>query len=148
MARDPNLLAMGSTLVGAEVTPDVTTVFNVGDSRAYYLDGGLLQQLSVDDTLKVEVQRSSNGISKSPGITQAIGGSRKRTRPKPHIMRFTPSPGGQLLLCSDGLTDMLSNSRIRDVLHGRQGRSIELIEKAIEAGGEDNVSAVIATFDL
>jgi serine/threonine protein phosphatase PrpC len=146
MEGKPDLTAMGATVVGAVIGAETTIVFNVGDSRAYYFDGDRLQQISIDDTAPSEARTGTAPTRRNHAVTQALGGSRRRMRPRPHIVRLTPSAGHLLLLCSDGLTDMVTEDTIRNILLTPDAPAIDFIDRANEAGGEDNVSVVVATF--
>ena len=107
MQQHEAALGMGSTLVGAFLTPTALLTFNVGDSRFYLFSTGRLIQLSHDDVAAEGNNRS--GHRKSHAITQALGGSSFPVVTEPHINVDAPlGPGETQLLCSDGLTDMVA----------------------------------------
>ncbi|WP_431323179.1 PP2C family protein-serine/threonine phosphatase [Rhizobium sp. YTU87027] len=113
MARRPELTGMGTTLVGVEVGRLSLVVFNVGDSRAYRGGHGKLIQATVDD-----VPEYFGEGWRSHQITQALGGGLTPSRIFPHVSAQEPlADGEKLLLCSDGLWDMLPDAIIRRVLH-------------------------------
>jgi serine/threonine protein phosphatase PrpC len=146
MEADPTVVSMGSTLVGAALASAQLLIFNVGDSRAYLHSSNYLMQLSSDDVPSVALDRSGSRISHA--VTQAIGGSTFRVPIEPNISFEPPLlPGETLLLCSDGLTDMVSDSIIQDVLRraadvGAAARGIAA--HAFRAGAVDNISLVLA----
>jgi serine/threonine protein phosphatase PrpC len=145
MHADPSAVGMGATLVGAALTSTRLLIFNVGDARAYLHSHGHLIQLSHDDV-------PGDGMRSWPrvchAVTQAIGGSTFHVSIEPHISVEPPLlPAETLLLCTDGLTDMVSDSIIRDVLRkttdiGAAARS--LAAQAFRAGCTDNITLVLA----
>lgn len=149
--RVPSLRGMGSTLVAAYVAATGLTIVNIGDSRAYVfddLDG--LRQVSLDHVPRPAPNEGQlkSGPRTTHAITQAIGGSVSRLRPlRPHILRLPPfGPGSSLLLCSDGLSDLVNDDGIAEALASGRVRADNLVKKALEAGGIDNVSAIVAHF--
>lgn len=145
MGDQPETAGMGTTIVGVAISDDAVVHFNVGDSRAYRHRTGSLVCLTSDDTLHVTRQGQSRV---SHLITQSLGGRRSRTRIRPHI-GVSPAllQDETVLICSDGLTDMVSDDMILEILDNIFNPS-ECIKKlfscAIEAGGRDNISIVIA----
>lgn len=101
--------AMGSTAVGISFQDDHVFVFNVGDSRLYTVQDGNLVQQSVDDTLAAVTPAQR---SRSHALTQSLGGTFSRLPLHPHVKRLKTLDRKQFLLCSDGLTDMLSDDEI------------------------------------
>ena len=82
-------------------------------------------------------------------ITNAIGGGRLGV--SADIVRMDARAGDCILLCSDGLTDMVSDSDIRRILYGARNPEIasaQLVQAALEAGGRDNVTALVVAFEL
>ncbi len=130
MEMRPELQGMGTTLAGAVFVGHEAIVFNVGDSRAYGFADGRLSQLSVDDAIEGQ-------------LTQCLGGSQDQVPLSPHIVRYPFRPGTLLLLCSDGLTDMVSDAKIAEILSARPANAAtRLVLAALQAGGFDNVSVV------
>ena len=146
MQQHEAALGMGTTLVGAVLTPTALLTFNVGDSRCYLFSAGRLIQLSHDDVSDEEDNRS--GHRKSHAITQALGGSWFPVAIEPHINVDAPlSSGEALLLCSDGLTDMVADNVLREVLSKNADPNTavrHLTAQAFRAGGRDNISLVVA----
>lgn len=146
MEQQQAALGMGTTLVGAFLTPTALLTFNVGDSRCYLFSAGGLTQLSHDDVADEGSSRS--GHRRSHAITQALGGSSFLVAIEPHINVDAPLGAEEtLLLCSDGLTDMMDDDEIRRVLNAANEpiRLIrDLVGKAFSAGAQDNVSVIVA----
>ncbi len=146
MREHEEALGMGSTLVGAVLTAGNLLTFNIGDSRGYLFSSGQLVQLSYDDV--PEGASSPFGPRRSHALTQALGGSTFHLAVEPHISIDAPlAPGETLLLCSDGLTDMVSDQAISDALGTAQDplqAAKRLAAKAFSAGARDNVSLLIA----
>ncbi len=141
----------GCTMVGAVIHRGVLYVANVGDSRAYLMRNGQITQLTRDHTVTQE--KIDRGIIRPEEaamdpdrnvITRSVG-----TRPEVQVDLFEPislAQGDVVLLCSDGLTDMLSDEEIlRQVLgHPPRRAAKRLIDAANKAGGIDNISVVLA----
>jgi serine/threonine protein phosphatase PrpC len=146
MQQHEATLGMGTTLVGAVLTPTALLTFNVGDSRCYLLSANQLVQLSQDDVAEEGNNRS--GHRRSHAITQALGGSSFPVAIEPHINVDAPLKSEEvLLLCSDGLTDMVADQGISIALSATNDpiRAVrELAGKAFSAGGRDNVSLIVA----
>ena len=120
-------------------------VLNVGDSRVYLQRGNELQQLTADHSLRSELLAEGDGQgSATPRniITRALGSDDDR-----HDAWLLPlETGSRLLICSDGLSTELSDEQLRDILAvgGRPDSVVnELIRRAIEAGGRDNITAIL-----
>jgi serine/threonine protein phosphatase PrpC len=131
MEQDRRLEGMGTTIAGIVVRGEEILAFNVGDSRIYHLSSDALTQLSVDDVV---------GRNR---LTQCLGGSQAQVELSPHVVRFPFRAADTLLLCSDGLTDMLSNQVISALLHSSDPAAA-LVTAALDAGGHDNVSVIVA----
>ncbi len=146
MHEHPETLGMGSTLVGAALTARQLLTFNVGDSRSYLFSAGQLVQLSHDDV--PEGESSHFGPRRSHALTQALGGSSLPLAIEPHVTVDAPlSTGETLLLCSDGLTDMVGGQVIRNIVGAAKDpvqAARRLGAKAFSAGGRDNISLIVA----
>jgi len=132
-AEQPDRRGMGTTLVLAAVDDSSARVVHVGDSRAYLLEpDGRLRPLTRDHGM--------HGY-----LTQALGLDRDV---EPGAVEVACPPGTRLLLCSDGLSNMVDDDRIARLL--RQGDAQEacdaLVAAALDAGGVDNVSVVVIVF--
>lgn len=146
MQEHEEALGMGSTLVGALLKADQLITFNVGDSRCYLFSAGQLVQLSHDDV--PEGESSHFGPRRSHALTQALGGSSFPLAIEPHVaVDAQLAPGETLLLCSDGLTDMIDDQIIGQTLStsSEPNRAVrDLAGKAFSVGARDNISLIIA----
>lgn len=135
MSRRPELIAMGATIAGVRVSDASALVFNVGDARVYAYQSGFATLLSVDD-------RAS---TRSSELTQSIGGTAHRQYPVSHTHEMSLDDPIRLLICSDGLTEMVGLNQIQDLLDLDEPGTVvrRLVEAALGAGGNDNVSVVI-----
>nr|WP_269429428.1 protein phosphatase 2C domain-containing protein [Sphingomonas sp. 35-24ZXX] len=131
--------AMGSTVVGVLVTGRTGIVFNVGDSRGYLLASGQLQLVTRDHT----PPRGSTG-GRSHALTQSLGGTLTPRPIVPHIFRFDLGSTDAILLCSDGLTDMVEDEEIEALLSRHPDDPADaLVQAALDAGGADNITVVV-----
>lgn len=131
---------MGSTMVALYFSHGYVYVCNLGDSRAYRLRDGEFLQLSVDHLEKREGQ-----TRKKAPLTQHLGISPENFLIEPYIAKGELKHGDQYLLCSDGLTDMLTNFEINEILSNTTSAEEcvkRLIDSALEKGGKDNVTAI------
>lgn len=142
---------MGSTLVMLMTEADELLIAHVGDSRAFRLRDGQLEQLTVDHNLSADPQ-FEGVINYDSTMVSAMGNTLTRamgikTEVMPDLNRF-PIQGGDLyLICSDGLTDMATDEMIATVLSGSDSlkkKAGQLIELALAGGGKDNVTVVLA----
>jgi protein phosphatase len=143
---------MSTTLTAIALGEDnALVVANIGDSRTYLLRDGALTQLTRDDSFVQELverghitaEQARTHPSRSL-VLQALDGDPER---RPAIARLAAKAGDRLLLCSDGLSDVLDDDVILDVLAGERSREAcadRLVELALEHGARDNVSVVIA----
>jgi serine/threonine protein phosphatase PrpC len=150
-ARDDSSAAgMGTTMTVALVEADHVTIGHVGDSRAYRLRDNALEQLTEDHSLVAELVRSgklspeeAESHPQRSVITRALG-----TEPDVDADTFTVEahPGDVFLLCSDGLTTMVEDDHIVEVVNRHRGdlerAAKQLIADANRSGGEDNVTVV------
>ena len=132
---------MGSTMVSLYFSGHYVYVCNVGDSRAYRLRNGEFLQLSTDHTEK----RPGKDIKNAP-LTQYLGYGTEDILLEPYIAKGEIRRGDMYLLCSDGLTDMVTNFEITDIMLKNEDTEScvqELILSALEHGGRDNITAIL-----
>ncbi len=141
---------MGTTMTAAVVEGTRIAVAHVGDSRAYLLHTGGLERITGDHSMVADMIRQgtlteeqSRSHPNRSVITRALG-----TDPNMVADTFEvdAEPGDRLLLCSDGLTAMLTDDRIAEVLHsyGDPEMAVRiLVDEANAAGGHDNISVVV-----
>jgi len=148
--RDTQFQGMGATVVAAWIDGLRLSLVHVGDSRAYLLRGGDLESLTADHTLVAEQVR--NGIltlekaQTNPLRSLLIRALGVREEVEIDIHEHELRSGDVLLLCSDGLTGMVPESEITDILmqdHDAQSAAERLVASANEHGGEDNVSVIV-----
>ena len=149
-ARDRKLNGMGTTLVALLEDGDMVHVANVGDSRGYLLRQGELSQVTVDHSLVQELvddgRLSPEDAERHPQrsvITRALG-----IDPEVEFDLFTYKlqVGDRLLLCSDGLSDVVEPAQIRKVLlrvPSAQRAARELVTVANANGGPDNITVIV-----
>jgi len=153
--RDPTLTGMGTTMTAVSLIGPDAFLVHVGDSRAYLLRQGRLQQLTKDHTRAQELveqgllhpddarthrlrHRLTNVLGGMPGV-------------EGEILKFRLADGDRLLLCTDGLTEMVRDDRIAELL--AQSPDAEdacrvLVEAALNAGGRDNITVVVASCSM
>ncbi len=147
---DPSASGMGTTMTVALVEGGIVTFGHVGDSRAYLLRDGRLEQLTEDHSLVNELLKSGKLSPEEAEthpqrsvITRAVG-----TDPDVDVESFTvdAQEGDVFLICSDGLTDMVADEDIFDLLERNQ-RDLDRATKALvsaanRGGGVDNITVV------
>jgi protein phosphatase len=150
---DEDLEGMGTTLVLALVDDGTALIVHVGDSRAYLLRNGELGMLTADHCVAAELIRlgmNPQEAAEHPHghrLTQAIGIA---TRVRPSFAEVEAEAGDRLLLCSDGLTNMIDDVQISAILASEpdaQKAGQKLVDAANEAGGRDNISVVVVDFE-
>lgn len=143
---------MGTTIVAALFTGDRVTIAHVGDSRLYRLRGTALERITNDHSLIQEMidkgflsAEQAEATTPRNLVTRALG---IEAEVRVDLRELPTAPEDIYLLCSDGLTDMVTDEDIRLTLteYGAnlQKAAEELVERANAAGGRDNVSVVLA----
>ena len=144
-ARELGTERMGSTVVMLSFSRNRIYVCNLGDSRAYRLRNGEFLQLTVDHVVK-----QPGMVQRKMPLTQHLGIDPEMLLLEPYIAEGKLQRGDQYLLCSDGLTDMLSDEEIREILMrepSAESATGELIREALEKGGKDNVTAIVCRIE-
>jgi protein phosphatase len=149
-ARRPDTAGMGATLVLAMIRADQVLVVHLGDSRAYLLRRHRLTRLTKDHTA-AELLLESGVISAQQAARHPAGGQLTRYvgmsgKALPETRLASLHPGDRILLCSDGLTRMLSDEQLRVILAREpnpERACRRLIDRANESGGRDNITALI-----
>ncbi|HVB71815.1 MAG TPA: PP2C family serine/threonine-protein phosphatase [Acidimicrobiales bacterium] len=156
---NPERTGMGTTVIAVGLTHDSSgtvfpTLFNVGDSRAYQLRDGALRQLSEDHSVAEEWVRMGRLTPdealthpRRHQLTRALGIEGELDI---DVQTISARPGDRLLLCSDGLSNELPAEALARL--GSADEPLEdvvghLVQAAIDAGGRDNISAIIVEFD-
>jgi PPM family protein phosphatase len=146
----PAMAGMSTTVTAVALGDERCVVANLGDSRTYLLRDGALTQLTHDDSW-VQLMIDSGELTPEAArdhprrslVLAALDGEPDRG---PCLTSFEARPGDRLLLCSDGLSDVVDDDAIATTLRGalREECAARLIELALAAGGRDNISAVVA----
>lgn len=137
---------MGTTITGLVVVPSGYVLwFHVGDSRIYRWRDDRLHRLTADHSVHADWERAGRvgDEPKKNVITRAIGPS---AAVSPEVAWEAVQPDDLYLLCSDGLSDMIDESQIRDIFRSETDVDViaqRLVDAANAAGGKDNVSAVV-----
>ncbi|MBY0229330.1 MAG: protein phosphatase 2C domain-containing protein [Gemmataceae bacterium] len=155
VAEHPEWAGMGTTLTLAFASGRRLFVIHAGDSRCYRLRGGSLERLTEDHTLVAELAAMGRirpeEMRRHPRrhvVTNVLGGNEVGVRTD--VRAEGIEPGDVLLLCSDGLTDMLDDDRLAAILseeRSPEAACARLIAEANAAGGRDNITAVVARWE-
>jgi protein phosphatase len=154
VARDPACSGMATTLVAALARHGEVTLAHIGDSRAYLLRVGRLTRLTSDHTF-VQTMVDSGRLTAQearahPYRSVVLKSVNAEEEPHPDVYRVDVRPGDRLLLCSDGLTDIVDEATVAALL--RSGTHPDdaaqaLVDAALAAGGRDNVTCVVSDVD-
>ncbi|MCF6154346.1 MAG: serine/threonine-protein phosphatase [Candidatus Brocadia sp.] len=150
---DINLMGMGTTLIQMLIIRDIACICHVGDSRAYLLREGI-KLITRDHTAEMYVVKKSVVVGgylplqKMRVLTQAVGGQKTL---EPGLEHVKLKPSDILLLCSDGLTDMLSDKEIGSIIQKYRDDLTaavdNLIHEANNKGGVDNISVILIEYE-
>jgi PPM family protein phosphatase len=151
--EDVHLADMATSLTGLYICEGDLFFAHVGHSRAFLFRSGVLARLTTDHTLERRRAGPSslNGAKTDAGhiVTRSIG--RRGAGPEPDIEHITLASGDRLLLCTNGLTDVVPEERIADVLALQRRPEDDcrrLVELAQAAGGADDVTVLVADYRL
>lgn len=140
-----NNYRIGSTVAGLYFHKQYAYTFNLGDSRIYCFRDNELMQVSKNHTN--EQYLKENGITgRKPRLLQHLGIHSDELQLEPHIVKYEYKRGDSFLICSDGLTDMVNNFEIADVLltaGNVKNCTKALIQRALDHGGKDNVTVIL-----
>jgi serine/threonine protein phosphatase PrpC len=152
--QDAQASGMGTTITAALLESGLVSLGHVGDSRAYRVREGRLEQLTEDHSLVADLMRSgrltpeeAEAHPQRSVITRALG-----TDPEVDVDTFTveAGPGDIFLLCSDGLTSMVADEDILELIAGSgslEEAAKALVKAANRSGGEDNITVVLFTLE-
>jgi protein phosphatase len=150
----PQLSGMGTTLTVCYTTGPELFVLHVGDSRAYVYRGGALGRLTRDHThaqamidAGLAEPESYAAMSRRHVLTNYVGGGKVEVDVEHHRL----ADGDRLLLCTDGLTDLVSEVEIAALLetHPRPEDACRaLVDRALDGGGRDNITVVLAFYTI
>ncbi len=146
---NPEYTGMGTTLAIACITGNVMHTCHVGDSRIYLINKDFIRQIGYDHSLVVQMLKEGKITAEEAAqsknrnmLTQAIG-SRDAVTPEIHSINL--NKGDRVLLCSDGLWDMVTDEDIKKVAMDYKNPEKVcnlLLKKALDAGGKDNITIV------
>ncbi len=152
-STDNKYKGMGTTIVTVHFAANVAYVAHVGDSRVYFCRGGVLKQLTEDHSLlndylkakkltpeEIEAFPHKNVIVRALGMKDTV---------QVDLGRVEPMDNDVFMLCSDGLSGMVPDPQIQEVLahtEALETACAKLIDMANAAGGNDNVSCILARF--
>lgn len=146
---------IGATLALLCVEINNIHIYNIGDSRIYLFNGKKLKQLSEDHTQAMRFVKmgimSKEEAKTHPHrnkLTQHLGIAPEEMVVRPYRVTKKMKNGDKYLLCSDGLTDMLSDNEIESILKQKKSEKAiveELISTSLEKGGRDNITAIVIT---
>ena len=147
---DENLNGMGTTLVTAFIEGNSLTVSNIGDSRAYIIHGNSIKQITRDHSYVEEMIRrgymrrgSKDYMDSRNIITRAVG---IESDVSADFFEVELTEGDYILMCSDGLTNMVDNESIRNIIRERSAvpeKVQALIDMANINGGKDNIGIIL-----
>jgi PPM family protein phosphatase len=152
----PRLKGMGTTLTGAYSFGDDLFVLHIGDTRAYLFRQNNLKRLTHDQTV-AQALADAGAIAQSDAsthrlrhtLTSCLGGVSAKVQMEIRHLRMMD--GDRLLLCSDGLTDMVSDTEIAEAMRSTEG-SVDacqtLLNLALQKGGKDNVTVLLARYSI
>jgi len=150
--QEPAYAGMGTTLTGAYTVGPEAFIAHVGDSRAYLFHEGILTRLTRDHTEAQDALDAGLPVASRSWyhtLTNCLGARDEPVWVEFHHLRL--AHGDQLLLCTDGLTDLVSDEEIAQVLmRGAPAREAvqALVDLALAHGGSDNVTAILAQYEL
>jgi protein phosphatase len=150
----PQLAGMGTTLTVCYTTGPELFVLHAGDSRAYLYRGGALRRLTRDHTVAQEMIDAGMAEPESAAVrserhvlTNYVGGGSVKVDFEHHRLAH----GDRLLLCTDGLTDLVSEGAIAALLdaHPRPDDACRaLMDRALDCGGRDDITVVLASYTI
>jgi len=148
---NPAVEGMGTTLTAVLWFDGHAAVCHIGDSRGYLLRAGQLYQITHDHTLVQslvdEGRITEDDVSTHPQRSLLLRALDGRTVAEPDLSVHEAQPGDRYLLCSDGLSGVVSDETLRDTLAGipdPDAAARQLIDLAIRGGGPDNITCIVA----
>jgi protein phosphatase len=147
---DPRRLGMATTLTAVLTDGERAALAHVGDSRAYLLRDGVLSRISHDHTLVQAAvdagQMTPAQAAASPYRSVVLHAVDASGTPETDLLWLDLRAGDRLMLCSDGVTDVLADGLLAQLLAipSRQLATANLVRSALDAGSHDNVTAIVA----
>lgn len=144
---------MGTTFVAATIEEDTAYIVNIGDSRLYFYNGDF-KQITLDHSLVEELVRAgeldpsqSKNHPQKNIITRAIGVTQNLV---PDFFMLEMEPEDRILLCSDGLSNMVDDERLQEIVSetkSLKAAAKQCIDDALFYGGIDNIAVIIVQYD-
>lgn len=134
--KDNNIVRMGTTAAFLKLKEDVAVAGNVGDSGIYKVSDGKMYRLSLSHSMMVGSKRV---------LTQHLGIPSEEIVLEPHFCKCETKEGDIFILCTDGLTDMVDEKKIYEIIVGNEFETIgqHLLHEALLNGGNDNITIVL-----
>jgi protein phosphatase len=152
--REGRYRGMGTTMVSAMYSEGTMVIGHVGDSRVYLMRGGRLSQITEDHSLlndyikaKRLTQEEIDNFPHKNVIVRALG---MKETVQVDIYKVKPEKGDVILMCTDGLSGMVTDPELQDTLKRNESLQTaveEMIVRANNAGGNDNITVVLARFE-
>lgn len=136
--KDHEISSMGTTAAIVKLTSSASGICNIGDSKIFLLADGVMNQISMDHV-------GIGVFGRKPPLTQNLGIPEDEMLIDPYVAVGSYRPGDIYLICSDGVTDMITTQRIQEILtenHGMDAAKL-LLSEALENGGKDNTSFIL-----
>ena len=152
---DVQRAGMATTLTALATDGTRVVLGHVGDSRGYLLRGGVLEQITTDHTYVQQMIASGQLVPEQARshpwrnvVMRSLHGGPAEVDQAPDIVALDLGPGDRVLLCSDGLTDLVVDRGIAEILQepDPEAAATRLVGAALEAGGSDNVTCLV--FDV
>ena len=137
-ARENGVSSMGTTAAILGFTAQNSCLCNIGDSKVFLFSQGLLTQISYDHV-------GIAAFGRKPPLSQNLGIPEEEMIIEPYVALGGCEPGDAYLICSDGLTDMVTQERIQAILTKNRGSEAakQLLEEALRNGGRDNITFLL-----
>ncbi len=142
-AADNNIFSMGTTAAIIRIDGNIVEACNLGDSRIFRISDNCVEMLSVDHTIGFDKTK------KSP-LYQYIGIPEEETALTPHTVKKKYYKNDLYLICSDGLSDYVSDIKIKDIVdkyltteNGGWNIADKMLQEALDNGGKDNISLIL-----
>lgn len=151
--KNQRLMGMGTTLTLCQITPGEMLMAHVGDSRAYRFRAGSLERLTHDHSVAAELQEAGQLTLEEAELhpqrhvlTRVVGPS---YNVRVDLLGIAWHPADRLLLCTDGLSGLLSDEEVAATLQEHRGQDAtdQLVEAALARGGYDNITVVLVEED-
>lgn len=137
-AENNNISAMGTTAAMLLCTKEEITLCNIGDSKIFRFADGELEQISKDHVV-------ISAFGTKPPLSQNLGIPPEQLLIEPYLSQGRYKSGDKYLICSDGLTDMLTLEEIKELLASKniEDSASNLVDRALKNGGKDNVTVIL-----